>query len=90
MVGSNQELQEMTNKLVERAGAYAMEISTEKSKVMVNSIKDTTSNIIMRGHKLEELEGYLGASVAFVNENYDEISSSTNFYHVTKTRRDAT
>ncbi len=29
-------------------------------------------------------------SVAFVNENYDEISSSTNIYHVTKTRRDAT
>ncbi len=26
-------------------------------------------------------------SVAFVNENYDEISSSTNLYHVTKTRR---
>ncbi len=30
------------------------------------------------------------SSVAFVNENYDEISSSTNLYHVTKTRRDAT
>ncbi len=29
-------------------------------------------------------------SVAFVNENYDEISSSTNLYHVTKTRRDTT
>ncbi len=29
----------------------------------------------------------LVSSVAFVNENYDEISSSTNLYHVTKTRR---
>ncbi len=32
----------------------------------------------------------LDSSVAFVNENYDEISSSTNLYHVTKTRRDET
>ncbi len=66
LAGSNQELQELTKKLVERAGAYAMEISTEKSKVMVNSIKDTTSNIIMRGHKLEEVEGfkYLGATLS--------------------------
>ncbi len=32
--------------------------------------------------------GYDRTSVAFVNENYDEISSSTNLYHVTKTRRD--
>lgn len=51
-------------KLVERAGAYAMEISTEKSKVMVNSIKDTTTNITIGGQKLEEVEGfkYLGAT----------------------------
>ncbi|XP_058618392.1 uncharacterized protein LOC131531574 [Onychostoma macrolepis] len=62
----NQELQELKNKLVERAGAYATEISTEKSKVMVNSIKSTTTNIIMRGHKLEEVEGfkYLGATLS--------------------------
>lgn len=64
LAGSNLELQELTNKLVERAGAYAMEISTEKSKVMVNSIKDTTTNITIGGQKLEEVEGfkYLGAT----------------------------
>ncbi len=38
----------------------------------------------------EPKRAHVTPSVAFVNENYDEISSSTNLYHVTKTRRDAT
>ena len=44
----------------------------------------------LKGDGLSVWRGLVVPSVAFVNENYDEISSSTNLYHVTKTRRDAT
>ena len=54
MVGSNSELQELTNKLIATASAYEMEISTAKSKVMVNSTKNASVSIIMDGEKLEE------------------------------------
>ena len=37
MAGGNDELQELTNKLVYRASAYGIEVSSGKSKVMVNS-----------------------------------------------------
>ena len=37
MGGSNNELQDLTSRLVTRANSYGMEVSTEKSKVMVNS-----------------------------------------------------
>ena len=39
--GSYGEVQDLTNRLVDRATAYGMEVSTEKSKTMTNS----TSNI---------------------------------------------
>ena len=41
MDGSNGELQDLTNKFAERATAYGMGVSTEKSKIMTNS----TNNI---------------------------------------------
>ena len=37
MGGSNGELQDLANRLVDRATAYGMEVSTEKSKIMTNS-----------------------------------------------------
>ena len=37
MGGSNGELQDLTNRLVDRATAYGKEVSTEKSKIMTNS-----------------------------------------------------
>ena len=39
------ELQDLTNRLVDKARAYGMEVSTEKSKVMTNSmnIQDSRS-----------------------------------------------
>ena len=49
MVGSNSELQELTNKLIATASAYGMEISTVKSKVMVNSTNNASVSIIMDG-----------------------------------------
>ena len=37
MGGSNGEYQGLTNRLVDRATAHRMEVSTEKSKIMTNS-----------------------------------------------------
>jgi hypothetical protein len=66
MGGSNEELQDLTNKLVDRANAYGMEVSTEKSKVMVNSTRDISANITMSGQQLEEVANfkYLGATLS--------------------------
>ena len=49
MGGSSNELQDLTNGLVARANAYGMEVSTEKSKVLVNSTKEVSVNITMNG-----------------------------------------
>ena len=40
MGSSNGELQDLTNGLADRATAYGMEVSTEKSKIMTNSTND--------------------------------------------------
>ena len=37
MGGNKGEFQDLTNRLLDRAAAYGMEVSTEKSKVMTNS-----------------------------------------------------
>ena len=37
MGGSSGELQDLTNRLVDRATAYGIKVSTEKSKIMTNS-----------------------------------------------------
>ena len=65
MGGSNAELQDLTDKLVDRAGAYGMEVSTEKSKIMVNSPTEEIGNIRMNDCQLEEVETfkYLGATL---------------------------
>ena len=59
MGGSNHELQEMIDGLVDRAGAYGMEVSTGKSKVLVNSARDISAAILMNGGKLEEVEAFI-------------------------------
>ena len=55
MGGSNGELQDLTNRLVERATAYGMEVSTEKSKIMTNSMDNISADISKNGQKLEEV-----------------------------------
>ena len=40
MVGSSGEIQDLTNRLVDRATTYGMEVSTDKSKIMTNSINN--------------------------------------------------
>ena len=66
MAGSNTELQDLTNKLADSAASYGMEISTGKSKILVNSVKDATGNITMSGDQLEEVNEfkYLGATLS--------------------------
>ena len=41
MGGSNSELQDLTNRLIDRATPYGMEVSTEKSKIMTSSMNFT-------------------------------------------------
>ena len=58
MGGSSGELQDLTNRFVDRATAYEMEVSTEKSNTMTNSTKQISANISMNGQKLEEMTGF--------------------------------
>ena len=50
MGGSVQELQDLTDRLITSLGAYGMEVSSEKSKVMANSANGTQVQIHMKGH----------------------------------------
>ena len=52
--GSNGELQDLTNRLVDRATAYGMEVSTENGKIMTNSTNNISADINMNGQKFEE------------------------------------
>ena len=65
MGGNNDELQELTDRLSNSAREYGMEISSEKSKVMVNSGDKITVQISMNGQQLEEVMAfkYLGATL---------------------------
>ena len=49
MSGSNGEFQDLTNRLVDRATAHGMDVSTEKSKSMTNRPKNISANISMTG-----------------------------------------
>ena len=57
--GSNGEIQQLTNILSKHASDYGMEISSEKSKIMVN-IRDESlhANIRMNEYILEEVYNY--------------------------------
>ena len=58
MGGSNGEFQDLTNRLLDRARAYGMEVSTEKSKTMTNSTNDISTDISMNGMKLGEVTSF--------------------------------
>ena len=65
MGGSSSELQDLANRLVDRAMAYRMEVSTEKGKIMTNSTNNISADIIMNSQKLEEVTSfkYVGATL---------------------------
>ena len=63
--GSGKELQQLTERLEKPAAGYGTEISSDKRKNLVNSIKPRSStNIWMNGKVLEEMDQfkYLGAT----------------------------
>ena len=62
---SNDELSDLTNRVVDRSMASGMEVSTEKNKVMANSTNDIITDISMNDQKMEELTSfkYLGATL---------------------------
>ena len=47
MGGSNSELRDLTNRLVDRATVYGMEVSKEKSKIMTNRTNNISAVISM-------------------------------------------
>ena len=65
MGGSNGELEDLTNRLMDRARASRTETSTEKAKVMTNSTNTISADISMNGQKLEAVTSfkYLGATL---------------------------
>lgn len=77
MGGSNTELQDLTDRLVDRASAYGMEVSTEKSKVLTNSVTNTTAHIYMNGQQLKEVDTfkYLGATLTKDGRSTTEIKT---------------
>ena len=59
IAGSNDELQTLTNKLSNSVSRYGMQISAEKSKIMINSNnRNLNSNIQLYGEKLEEVDQF--------------------------------
>ena len=61
---SEEDLQQLTQRLEETAAEYGMKMSFNKSKILVSSIKSRLSaNIQMDGHTLEEVDQftYLGS-----------------------------
>ena len=61
---SSDVFQDLTNRLLDRATAYRVEVSTEKSKIMINSTNNIRADISMNGQKLEDVTSfkYLGAT----------------------------
>ena len=55
MGGSNGELQDLTNRLADRATACGKEVSTEKRKIITNSRNNISADISMNSQKLEEV-----------------------------------
>lgn len=75
--GSKQELQELTKRLEERASAYGMEVSSEKSKVLINSQTKAEAEIYMNGERLEVVDAfkYLGATLTKDGRSTAEIKT---------------
>ena len=64
MGGSSGELQDLTNRLVNRSTIYGMEVSTEKSKIMTDSTHNVSADISINGQNLEVTSfKYLGVTL---------------------------
>ena len=79
MAGSNEELQQLTDRLATSAASFGMEISIEKSKVMSSGSEDTVVDIKMSGSQLERVDRfkYLGAYLTRDGTSTNEIKVRT-------------
>ena len=66
LAGQKQELIKLVNHLEEASTAYGMQISAHKTQLMINSIKDISTDITIDSKKLETVRSfkYLGAIVS--------------------------
>ena len=58
MGGNNGELQDLTNRLIDRVTSYGMEVSAEKNKIQTNSKNPISLDISMNSQKLEEVTSF--------------------------------
>ena len=65
LVAAMVNFKDLTNRLIDRAIAYGMEVSTEKSKIMTNSTNNISADVSVNGQKLEEVTSfkYLGVTL---------------------------
>jgi hypothetical protein len=78
MGGNEAELQELTTRLEKASGAVGMEVSSEKSKILVNShSQQAATNIMLNGRQLEEVESfkYLGSTLCKDGSSAKEIKA---------------
>ena len=76
IAGSNDELQTFTNKLSNSVSRYGMQISVEKSKIMINSNnRNIHTNIQLYREKLEEVDQfkYISATITKGDSSDSEI-----------------
>ena len=76
---TEEELQELTT-LERRARDYGMEISAEKSKIMVKGRITPISIILMNGERLEEVKSfkYLGSIISSEGDSTEEMCTRIN------------
>ena len=55
MSGSNGELQDLTNRLVDGSMVYGIEVATEKRKIVTNNTNNISADISMNRQKLDEV-----------------------------------
>ena len=75
LAGSNAELQHLTVELAKSTSRYGMEISAEKSKVMINTNNAKSVDITLYGNNLEEVDKfvYLGSTITSDGNSDNEI-----------------
>ena len=75
LIPGTEELQELTTTLERRARGYGIEISAEKSKIMVDCRIVPKSTILMNGERLEEVKSfkYLGLIISSEGDSTEEI-----------------
>ena len=88
--GSKGELQQLTERLEKKVAGYGLEISSDKSKILVNSIKPRLStNIWINGKTLEAMDQfkYLGsAQTKGINKGTKDHTGAVALAHSAMTR----